>query len=242
MDDAYLCLHMSSPEIAAETLVWTEKIQAYHPAWFFITLFVLLGFYAWIRIYYGSILMQAIQASHSFQVATRMFKDNSILQKQLDNILYAFYFLSTGFLLFVTENHFGIEPYGISGFYLYLFNVAFLMISFLCRVVLISSAGFLFNKSQIYREYLYNIFIFNKLIGLSALPLLLLVIYTRGILMEVFQWISISAISAILIMRLIRGGVFYFKKDISIFYMFLYLCALEIAPLVLLYRWLEGIL
>ena len=32
------------------------------------------------------------------------------------------------------------------------------------------------------------------------------------------------------------------KKDISIFYMFLYLCALEISPLVLLYRWLEGML
>jgi hypothetical protein len=46
----------------------------------------------------------------------------------------------------------------------------------------------------------------------------------------------------IFLMRLVRGAIFSFKKDVLIFYMFLYLCALEIAPLVLLYRWLEGVL
>ena len=233
---------MSTPVIVAESLEWTEKIQVHHPAWLFITLFILLGFYAWIKIYYGSILMQSIQASVSFQVATRIFKDNSILQKQLDNILYIFYFLSAGFLLYMTEIRFGLEPYGISGIILYLFNLALLVMVFMGRVVVVSAAGLFFNRTRIYREYLYNIFIFNKLIGLSASPLLLFVIYTRGVLMEVFQWITIAAISAILIMRLIRGVVFSLKKNVSIFYIILYLCALEIAPLILLYRWLEGIL
>ena len=126
---------MSISGIAAETIVWADKIQVHHPAWLFITLFVLLGIYAWIRIFYGSILMQTFQASVSFQVAARMFKDNSILQKQLDNILYVFYLLSASFILYVAEIRFGLEPYGISGAYLYFFNLALLVVLFLSRLI-----------------------------------------------------------------------------------------------------------
>jgi magnesium-transporting ATPase (P-type) len=66
--------------------------------------------------------------------------------------------------------------------------------------------------------------------------------YTQGIVQQIFTWISFGTLGVILVMRIIRGVAFSFKKDISIFYMFLYLCALELAPLVLLYRWLEGVL
>ena len=113
---------------------------------------------------------------------------------------------------------------------------------FLVRVVLLNLAGFLFNKVRIFREYLYNTLIFNKLLGIVLLPLLLLVVYTTGILKEVIFWILVATVSAILIMRIIRVTVFSFKKGVSLFYMFLYLCALELVPLALLYKWLEVIL
>ncbi len=228
--------------IATESLVWTERVQIHQPAWLFITLLLLLGLFAGMRIYYGSILMQTLESSVSFQVAARIFDDNSILQKQVDNILYVFYFFSAALLLYVVETRLGLEPYGLTGGHLYLFNLGLLMMVFLGRVLIVMATGFLFNKTAIYREYLYNIFIFNKLIGVVILPLLLFVIYTDGILIFVFQWIALLAVTVLLIMRLIRGIVFSFRRDVSIFYMFLYLCALEMAPLILLYRWLEGIL
>lgn len=228
--------------LAAESLVWVDKIQIHHPAWLFFTLFILLGLFAGIRNYFGSLLMQTLESSVSFQVATRIFNDNSVLLKQLDNTLYVFYILSTGLLLYVVEIRFGLEPYGISGGLLYLFNLAFLMILFMSRVILVYTTGFIFDKIDTFREYLYNVFIFNKILGVFVLPLLLFVIYTDGILNVVFHWIALTAVMAILLMRLIRGFVFSFRRGVSIFYMFLYLCALEMAPLILLYRWLEGIL
>jgi hypothetical protein len=233
---------MSILFITAESLVWTDRIQFQNPAWLFITLFILMGLLAGIRIYYGSIMMQTFQSSVSFQIASRIFKDKSVLQQQLDNILYGFYFLSAGLLLYVAEIKSGLAPFGVSGGFLYLCNVALLVVLFMVRVVLINVAGFLFNRINIFREYLYNVIIFNKLIGISALPLLLFLIYTEGVLMEVFQWIALAVVFMIILMRLIRGFVFSFRREVSIFYMFLYLCALEMTPLVLFYRWLEGIL
>lgn len=228
--------------IAAEVLVWTDKIQIHQPAWLFITLFILLGVIAGVRFYYGSSLKQTLESAISFQVGTRIFEDNSALQKQLDIILYVLYIFSAGLILYVVEIRFELEPYGLSGGRLYLLNLAFIGLVFLARVILINAVGFFFNTRVIFREYLYNLFIFNKLIGVILLPLLLFVVYTEGILMEVFQWIALVCLILVLSMRMIRAGIFSFRKGVSIFYMFLYLCALEIAPLVLLYRWLEGIL
>ena len=219
-----------------------EKIQIHQPAWYFIYLVLLIGIFAWIRLYYGNILIQTVQASTNFRVANRSFKDNSLLQNPIDRLLYLFYFLSMAFLLFYLELRIDQTPYGLQGGFLYLFNLGLLMGVFLARLILLNSAGFLFNRVKIMREYLYNIFIFNKLSGLLVLPLTFLLVYTRGTLQGMFFIFIIFVLSAIVIMRLIRGVVFSYRKEVLFFYKFLYLCALDIAPLVLLYRWLEGIL
>ena len=218
------------------------KTINYQPTWYFIYLFLLAGFFAWIRIYYGNILVQTVQAAVNFQVANRMFKDNSLLQSQLDRVLYLFYFFSMAFLLYYVELRLGMTPYALQGGWLYLFNLALLLGIFLGRIFLLNTAGFLFNRIRIMREYLYNVFIFNKLSGMALLPMMFLLVYTKGWLQEVMFWLTLAMVLGVFLMRLIRGVVFSYRKEVLIFYMFLYLCALEIAPLVLLYRWLEGVL
>ena len=231
-----------APDSTTAGLQIMEKVQVQQPTWYFIYLVLLIGLFAWIRLYYGNILTQTVQASTNFQVANKMFKNNSLLQNQLDGALYLFYFLSMAFLLYYMELRIGLFPYEIQGGLLLLFNLALLLATFLARVVLHSITGILFNRIRIVREYLYNMFIFNKLSGLVALPLMFLLVYTKGTLQELIFWTSIFVISSIVVMRLIRAVVFSYRKEVLVFYMFLYLCALEIAPLVLLYRWLEGIL
>jgi Domain of unknown function (DUF4271) len=228
--------------VAAGGLQMIEKLQIQQPTWYFIYFFLLIGSLAWVRINYGNILIQSFQASTNFQVAIRMFKDNSLLQKQLDYFLYIYYFLTMSFLLYYIELRIDMQPYELQGALLYFFNFAILAGIFLSRIFLINIAGFLFNREMILREYLYNIFIFNKLTGLVVLPLVFLLVYTKGTLQEAFFWITLFVLSCVIVMRLIRGFVFSYRKEVLIFYMFLYLCALELSPLVLLYRWLQGIL
>lgn len=226
----------------ANSEIFMEKVPGFHPAWFFLYLLFLLMFFAWARVYYSQIMSQTVQASTNFQVAVRMFKDKSMLQNQLDYILYVIYFLSMAYFLFYLEEREGLLPYGIRGVTLYLFNLALLMGVFLSRIFMINLLGSLFNQLSLFREYLYHLFIFNKLMGILILPMLLFVVYTRGAFQEAVIWVALGGVGVVLIMRIIRGIAFSLKKDISIFYMFLYLCALEIVPLALLYRWLEGVL
>ena len=229
-------------DMAGKGMELVEKLQIHYPTWFFIYLFTLLVFFAWIRMYYGNIFTQTVQATANFKVASRMYKDHSQLQNQLDGSLYVLYFLSMAFLLYIVEIKLDLIPYNLNEGLHYLFNLALLVGVFMGRVLLFNLSGFLFNSVDILREYLYNTFIFNKIMGMATLPLLLFMVYTRGLGQELIFWTTMTVVVMIIIMRLIRGVVFYFRKEVFVFYMFLYLCALEIVPLVLLYRWLEGIL
>ena len=112
-----------------------EKAQLHQPAWYFIYFILLIGLFAWIRLYYGNILVQTVQASVNFRVANRAFMDNSLLQNQLSRILYLFYFLNIAFLLFYTELKLGLSPYELQAGPLYLFNLALLMGIFLGRLI-----------------------------------------------------------------------------------------------------------
>ena len=134
-----------APDFTAAGLQIMEKVQVQQPTWYFIYLVLLFGLFAWIRLYYGNILTQTVQASTNFQVANKMFKNNSLLQNQLDGALYMFYFLSMAFLLYYMELRIGLFPYEMQGGLLFLFNLALLAALFLGRVVLHNITGILFN-------------------------------------------------------------------------------------------------
>jgi len=230
------------PGLSGTGLQIADKIQIHEPVWYFIYLFILLAIYAWINVYYGNVLVQTFRASINFKLANKMFNSSSQVQSQLDTTLYLFYFLSLAFMLYYVEIRINRFPYDFRGGLLFLFNLGFLALLFFGRIVIHNIAGFLFNRVKIIREYLYNMFIFNKLTGLVAPPLIFLMVYTRGALQDIVFWTSIIVLSGIFLLRVIRGIIYSYQKDVLNFYMFLYLCALEIVPVVLLYRWLEGIL
>ena len=88
---------------------------------------------------------------------------------------------------------------------------------------------------------LYHGFIYNKLLGVALLPFLVFLLYTRGTLGTVFFYLATAMVLGVFAMRSIRGIVFSFKKGVSGFYMILYLCALEIVPILLIYKWISSL-
>jgi len=58
--------------IAAAGLQIVEKVNTHHPTWYFIYLFLLMGLFAWIRLYYGNIMTQTFQASSNFQASNKV--------------------------------------------------------------------------------------------------------------------------------------------------------------------------
>jgi hypothetical protein len=208
-------------------------------SWSFFFLFTLMIGYVIAKTYLGQLLSSTFTTTVRYNIAEGVFKDNSQLQRQRDNALYAFYFLSMGFFLMLLSEKMQYSPYGFLGFKLMLFYIAVLAGLFFGRIFLANFVGHIFSVRDLLREYLYMGFTYNKLLGILFVPVNFILIYTTGILKELSFYIALTILGLLIFMKIVRGIVFSREKRIFSFYLFLYLCALETVPLLLLYKWLS---
>jgi hypothetical protein len=113
---------------------------------------------------------------------------------------------------------------------------AYLLYSLL-KIFVIWLISVTFKNPDTAREYIQNILIYNLVLGILLLPLLLLMIYTYH---EIFLYLAAGIAAIILGLRFIRGiAIGLSDPKFSLFHLFLYLCTLEILPLVFVAKFLS---
>jgi hypothetical protein len=86
-------------------------------------------------------------------------------------------------------------------------------------------------------SYIFIVFIVNKMAGLYLLPFLILLSFTEGEPYHIFLILSWVGILMLLIYRFILTfGAVHNQIKVNLFHFFLYLCAFEIAPVLLIYK------
>lgn len=98
--------------------------------------------------------------------------------------------------------------------------------------------GYIFAEIAYVQEYLFNLHMYNRVLGLFLFPVIVsfAFIQTHIISHRSIMFIGFALIVAFFVMRIIRGIQISFKSNISIVYMFLYFCILEILPIALLVK------
>jgi hypothetical protein len=208
-------------------------------SWYFVFLLSMFSAYAITRMYLGNILVNTMYATIRYNSAIKVINDNSQLQKQIDQVLFGFYFLLAAFFLMILMQRYNYHPYGLEGFKLFVFNAALLMLILITRSAVLHILGAIFDQRKIFNEYLNHVYFYNQFSGILLLPMTFLMIYTKGIFNDIIVFLTIFLLVAIFIIRIIRGVVFSSKHSVLNFYLFLYLCALEIVPLLLLLKWMN---
>jgi len=85
--------------------------------------------------------------------------------------------------------------------------------------------------------YTFIIFLINKIIGICLLPVVIVFAFSDRTVSQVFLILSYLLIGAMILMRFIRSyGLLQHRIKVSRFHFFLYIFALEILPLILIYK------
>jgi hypothetical protein len=95
---------------------------------------------------------------------------------------------------------------------------------------------FIFNDLYLSNEYIFNISLYNHFLGVFLIPILGLCYFSGLSTTIILTCFALPTMSISLIMRLVRLVLIGKSKGVSYFYIFLYICTLEILPLVALYR------
>jgi len=181
------------------------------------------------------LLFTSVFSRSSLTILTR---EGSLWRHQSFIPLLIIYITSiTLFLFEVTEYYNPGSSTGLSGLLLFVEIVGAYLLLFSLKVLVIRMTGWIFRNQQIAFEYTQNIFIINIFGGIILLPLILLINYS---IPEVFIFIASGLLAILMLYRFVRGiAIGLSDAKFSLFHLFLYLCTLEILPLVIIAKFVS---
>ncbi len=143
------------------------------------------------------------------------------------------------FMLFA-EIHFDINFLNLEPGLLWLLNLLFISLAILLRYILNLSVGSVTRTGNLFKEYFFNISRSYKLIGIILMLLNFCISYLVSIPDKYIIFFSFSIVSILLLFRIIRLVYIFLIRRFSLFYLILYLCALEILPALIFIKYLSG--
>jgi hypothetical protein len=192
------------------------------------TLLVVLRVYDFRRI---SMLVQGFVRPAA--VAT-LYREESALTSRVSFFLIVnFILMSTLFLWQAAaySSELDIQPVAALWIALTIFGV------YVVKIISTRMLGFVFEVKEAAREYAYNIVLFNKTVGLLLFPVTLLLAYARQIPSSWLIGLGLGLWGLVLLYRLLRLSFIGFSvRGVSIFYIILYLCTLEILPVLVIIK------
>lgn len=160
-----------------------------------------------------------------------------LMQTPLPSLLLnGFFVVSTGLYITFLLEHFGLNP--LDNFWLlYFYCCLGLSVIYLVKFLGLKLSGWVFNLRETTDAYIFIVFIINKMIGILILPFLILLAFTSKGIYSIGITLSYCMVGALLIYRFILTfSTIRNQVKVNPFHFFLYLCAFEVAPLLLIYK------
>jgi len=182
---------------------------------------------------YPKRLKQIFNASFGRRYINQLIRDGGLFEERITiGLLFIFFSTTTTFIFQGIRFILNIElPYpGLTFFGIF----AGLFLFWLFKISLIKFLGFIFKNQSSAFEYNLTSLVYLEVIGLLLLPLSLPVIFQDP---QLFSKIGLIIVLGGLLINLIRGFlVGLYTTKFSLFYLILYLCTLEILPLVVVIK------
>jgi len=211
-----------------------ERI-VFSPDWITIVFLVVLILIAIIKNNFGGQLTSLFSLLYSDKYYSDFGKVKPAIWNSFNILFFFIFLLISSVMIYYALNAYVNESFRFDfGYFLKILSglLLFLVIRYTFEVFL--SALF-----EIFEEYKFFSFVKISnlfLISIYLLPVLLFITYVNSIHYKIFIGASLVLLVLLLLYRYIRALQYDRINFSNIFYLFLYLCALEIAPIILIYK------
>lgn len=143
-------------------------------------------------------------------------------------LLYLIYCINLAAFVYLTSDFFG----GPRGILIFIYALIGIIGIYLVRHVSLNLLGDIFSLTKNTQLYGFSIMIFNQFAGLVLIPLNFLLAFGPSGIKEIILWSTIIILCILLLLRTVRG-IFIVSEYLTdrFFQIFIYLCAFEIAPM-----------
>lgn len=230
--------YFGSSHLLTATELIPRHIEAEnHNQWISWVMIFSLASLAMGRFLFPSRMEQSFKAIIGIRYFNQMEREGNLFNESLSYLLLFNYLAIMALLILQTLSAYGASAGIITHWqpvWLYLLVFGLLACYYAVKGIFTGFIAWVFRTHHANRNYLKNIHLFNHLTGIVLLPLVIFSAYNasqRGILLA---WIVVLMIGLLKVRRNMIIG--HKQAGFSAYYIILYLCAIELAPLLVLLK------
>lgn len=195
--------------------------------------FLLFG---WLNVRFSKFIKTLIESAYNYFTAKHIQEEKNIVRNNVYLLLNILFFINTAFVLTLWTEYNHATVFLQSGIILFFIYFLSIIVLYALKSLFFITLDFIFLTKKVFSNYNATIFIYNKVYGIALLPLLILIPFVSA---NIAYWLFIISLIIFIILylgRILRGIRIVIKNRLSIFYLILYLCTLEILPIMLMYK------
>lgn len=196
----------------------------------------LIFFFALIRVVFAKYLHNLFAVFFRVSMKQKQMREQ-LLQTPFPSLLLNLLFIITGGIYVVYLLRYYQVLNEVSFWLLLLYSSGILAVVYIVKLLALKLTGWVFNMRQATDTYIFIVFLVNKLLGILLLPFLLFIAFSQPDIVSVTITLSYCMVAIFFGYRyIISYTAVRSEIKVSRFHFFLYLCAFEIMPLVLIYK------
>jgi hypothetical protein len=247
-DTASIIFKVTPPPVVVDTLFKTHSLQFKRfypqtiekitPDWFTVILIFIVIAVASLKVFYSRIMFQIFKAFINNNTANQIIRDENILVQRASVLLSVICYLVLALFVFKVSQYYHYENSYIGvGFVKFLFISLFIALIYSLKMIVLKILGFIFHFDKPVAAYIFNLFLINNVLGMVLLPILIIITYFEFAYSDFLLSATIALVALFYIYRLLKGIIIWTGSSHSnLFYLFLYICALEISPILIIIK------
>ena len=206
--------------------------------WITLTLIGLLTLLTWFNFLYHKIFRQLFSASFNPGLTGQIVRDESVLLQRATLVLSVISYALIGLFIHLLFLRRGLEiPLIQTGILRFALLSVLVATAYSLKMLVLRFLSEVFDIERPVALYTFNIFLMVMLSGLVLFPVNVVMAYAPERIADASAAAGIIILVLLFFYRLIRAaGIWTGIPRFSLFYLFLYLCSFEIAPLLILWK------
>jgi hypothetical protein len=150
-------------------------------------------------------------------------------------------FMVIGLFIYCAADFYDIIPAGFPPFIFMLISLALVIFAITSRHFICLAAGNLSGESDLFKEYLINVYQSYRFSAVIVFAVVVLLVYSVFLPSPALLISGLIVLIIFYLLRVFRLFLIFMKRNISVLYLILYLCALEILPVLILVKYFTGL-
>jgi hypothetical protein len=216
-------------------------LKPFHEDWIILLILVASFLYSSIRTFSKNFLPEVIRFFTFRSIGEPVSADMGVIFSWQATLINLISFFNLSLFIYCAASFYNFIPVGMSGilFWLIMFGVISLVITI--RHFICFAAGKISGESSVFNEYMVTVYQAYRYSALILFLLVILISYAKIFTPSALFLTGIVSFSFFYLMRLIRLLLIFMKRNISVLYLILYLCALEFLPVLIAVKYFTGL-